>query len=448
MSAAPTFSGGDQPDPALIDACVHCGFCLPACPTYALWGEEMDSPRGRIYLMKAAHEGRAALTPSFVAHFDRCLGCVACVTSCPSGVQYGPLIEATRSQIERHYTRPWLDRAFRRAAFALFPHPARMRLALLPLVVLGPLLSAARRVGLTRVLPKRLQALLSAAPPVTMRSIFSRTAPLTPASSERRTTVGLLTGCVQQLVFPEINRACVNVLSAEGCDVVAPPAQRCCGALSLHAGRIDEARAAARETIAVFGAAGVDRVVVNAAGCGSAMKEYGHLLKDDPTWAERARAFSARVRDVTEQLAELGPPRTERQPLALTVVYQDACHLAHAQGIRQAPRDLIASIPGVTRIECSDDLCCGSAGIYNLLEPEAAQALGRRKLDALLATSPDVIATANPGCRLQLASIARQQGRQVTLRHPVELIEMSTLRPDTLRGPSDGSRSPRPGPRG
>jgi glycolate oxidase iron-sulfur subunit len=300
-----------------------------------------------------------------------------------------------------------------------------MRLVLLPLAVTRPLLRLAERIGLTRLLPRRISAMLAAAPPVSFRTLFSRTAVRTPAVSTARETVGLLTGCVQQLIFPETNDASARMLAAEGCDVVAPKRQSCCGALSLHAGRLDEARAAARATIATFEAAGVDHVVSNAAGCGSAMKEYGHLLKDDPAWAERAARFSARVRDVTEHLDALGTPRAPRHPLALRVTYQDACHLAHAQGIRTAPRRLLATIPGLELVETADDMCCGSAGIYNLLEPEAARPLGDRKLTRLTGAAPDVIATANPGCRLQLASAARRAGRTVTFAHPVELLDRS-----------------------
>jgi glycolate oxidase iron-sulfur subunit len=422
---AGAFTGTDSPDPRLIDACVHCGFCLPSCPTYELWGEEMDSPRGRIYLMKAALEGRASMDAGFVRHFDRCLGCLGCVTACPSGVQYGPLLEATRAQIETHYERPLSDRLFRGLAFQLFPYRARMRVVLLPLAVIGPLVRLAGRIGLIDLLPRRLRALLAAAPPVTLGTLFSRTAVRTHAVSPARRSVGLLTGCVQQLIFPETNNASARVLAAEGCDVVAPARQGCCGALSLHAGRLDEARAAARATIATFDAAGVDGVVANAAGCGSAMKEYAHLLRADADWAHRAERFSSRVRDITELLDELGPPRAARHPLPMRVVYQDACHLSHAQGVRGAPRRILASIPGIELVECTDDLCCGSAGIYNLLEPEAAQPLGDRKLSVLDNGRPEVIATANPGCRLQLAAAARRAGRDVTLAHPVELLDRS-----------------------
>jgi glycolate oxidase iron-sulfur subunit len=455
------FDANHPPDRALIDTCVHCGFCLPSCPTYVLWGEEMDSPRGRIYLMSAGLEGRTAMTARFVRHFDACLGCMACVTACPSGVQYSPLIEATRGQIERRYDRPLVDRLFRAAIFTIFPYPARMRLALMPLALLqtvgrpfqgrlgeperlalhpgasrSPATFALRasvprerlalQPGDSSGLLARVRAMLSLAPTVTWRSLFSRVPERTPAIGERRLTVGLLTGCVQRLVFPQVNEATVNVLAAEGCDVVAPADQGCCGALALHAGRVEEARAFARKTIDAFERAGVERVAVNAAGCGSSMKEYGQLLADDPAWADRARAFSARVRDVTELVAELGEPRATRHPLALRIAYHDACHLAHAQGIRQPPRDMLRSIPGVELVPFAEqDICCGSAGIYNLVEPDAAQALGDRKVAHIDASQPDVVATANPGCTLQMAAAARRQGRALTIRHPIELLDAS-----------------------
>jgi glycolate oxidase iron-sulfur subunit len=475
LANTPAFDAVDAPDPALIDKCVHCGFCLPSCPTYVLWGEEMDSPRGRIYLMEAAHDGRADMSPGFVRHFDACLGCMACVTACPSGVQYAPLIEATRGQIERRYPRSFGDRLFRGAIFALFPFPGRLRFALAPLVVMGWAAAAARALGLRRApaerrdraksdrsgnkgapefaiqlksltfeqkrpasksprlpLPggdgmfARLRAMLEIAPPMTLRSLFAGVPERTAAAGPRRLTVGLLTGCVQRLVFPRVNTATVNVLAAEGCDVFAPAAQGCCGALALHAGRLDEARGFARRTIEVFDRAGVQRIAVNAAGCGSSMKEYGHLLADDPVWAERARAFAARVRDVSEIVCELDPPRAPRHPLAVRVAYHDACHLAHAQGVRQPPRDLLRSIPGVELLPLADqDICCGSAGIYNLVEPGTARDLGDRKAAFIDAAQPDLLATANPGCMLQLAAAAARKGRSWPIRHPIEILDAS-----------------------
>jgi glycolate dehydrogenase iron-sulfur subunit len=440
------FDAHHAPDRRLIDTCVHCGFCLPSCPTYALWGEEMDSPRGRIYLMDAGLDGRASMTAGFVRHFDACLGCMACVTACPSGVQYSPLIEATRGQIERRFNRSLADRLFRAAIFALFPYPARMRVALAPLALLQPvarLFRAARAAGsrpegLSHGRPHasvgstspglfaRVRAMLELAPAIGWRSLFARVPAHTSAIGERRMTVGLLTGCVQRVIFPRVNAATVNVLAAEGCDVVAPEDQGCCGALALHAGRLDAARAFARRTIETFERARVDRVAVNAAGCGSSMKEYGALLADDPAWADRAREFSARVRDVSELVAELGPPRAERHPLALTVAYHDACHLAHAQGVRQQPRDLLRSIPGVRVVPLAEpEMCCGSAGIYNLVEPDAARDLGDRKAAHVEAAQADVLATANPGCTLQIAAAARRRGATVVIRHPIEILDAS-----------------------
>jgi glycolate oxidase iron-sulfur subunit len=441
------FDENHPPDPELIDKCVHCGFCLPSCPTYVLWGEEMDSPRGRIYLMKAGLDGRAEMTPAFVNHFDACLGCMACVTSCPSGVQYAPLIEATRAQIDRRYPRPRLDRLFRAAIFALFPYPNRLRIALMPLAIWQGITGKNRGVRGDRMEPKdlslrsrrtprplagrtslfaRLKAMLALAPDVPWGSLFSSVPVRVPAAGARRLTVGLLTGCVQRLVFPRVNEATVNVLAAEGCDVIAPADQGCCGALALHAGRVAEARAFARHTIDVFERAGVERIAVNAAGCGSSMKEYGQLLADDPKWAERARAFSARVRDVTEIVSELGVPRAPRHPLAIRVAYHDACHLAHAQGVRQPPRDLLRSIPGVEIVPFAEpEICCGSAGIYNLVEPETARELGERKVAHIEAVSPDVIATANPGCTLQMTTAGRRLGRVRPICHPIEILDAS-----------------------
>jgi glycolate oxidase iron-sulfur subunit len=430
------FDERHPPDPALIDKCVHCGFCLPSCPTYVLWGEEMDSPRGRIYLMKGGVDGRAAMTDSFVRHFDACLGCMACVTACPSGVQYSPLIEATRGQIERRYERSLADRLFRRAIFSVFPYPRRLRVALAPLVLFQGVAQAFKPA--TRVKPAvtrnkkaglfaRLRALLSLAPRVTWQSLTATLPERTPAVGAKRMTVGLLPGCVQRLVFPNVNTATINVLVAEGCDVVVPRGLHCCGALSLHAGRLDDARCFARSTIAAFERAGVDRVAVNAAGCGSSMKEYGQLLADDPQWAERARACASRVRDVSELVVELGEPQATRHPLHARVAYQDACHLAHAQGVRQQPRDLLRSIPGIELLNLPEaDICCGSAGIYNLVEPDTAEQLGDRKARLIDSVNPDIVATGNPGCTLQLRAAARRTAQhQWRILHPVELLDAS-----------------------
>ncbi len=422
-----------------IADCVHCGFCLPACPTYALWGEEMDSPRGRIYLMKLGLEGSAEMTDTYVGHFDACLGCMACVTACPSGVQYNELIEATRSQIERNHRRGAGDRAFRALIFWLFPHRRRLRVAALA----GWLYQRAhgdavmRYLGLDHYLPARVRALQALLPDVRLRDVTSRVAARTSALGPRRMTVGVLTGCVQSVFFAGVNAATVRVLAAEGCDVVAPKTQRCCGALSSHAGREEEAIAMARNLIDVFEAADVQSVVVNVAGCGSSMKEYAVLLRDDPDYAERAAAFSAKVRDISELLDELGPV-APRHPIPARVAYHDACHLAHAQGVRAQPRAVLRGIPQLTVTDIPEaEICCGSAGIYNLVQPEPAERLGRRKVEQITSTAPDAVVTSNAGCLLQ---IRRYLDAGVPLFHPVQLVDASIRGVDpihpTPRGPA------------
>ena len=447
VNPSPAFHEPDAPPSALIDTCVHCGFCLPTCPTYLLWGEEMDSPRGRVYLMKAGVDGRAELSSSFVQHFDRCLGCVACVTACPSGVQYGPLIEKTRAQIERRYTRSLPDRLFRSGLMALVPYPQRMRIAMLPLVLLGGIVRAigrrlmvpGKRVsdeqngGARQTLPaveatfmQRVAAALALSPPVSLFSMFRQIPEHTPAVGESRLKVAVLTGCVQRLSFGDVNRATVNVLAAEGCTVAAPATQGCCGALPLHAGGIEQARRLARHNIEVFEAAGVERIVVNAAGCGSAMKEYKDLLAADPEWAARAHEFSAKVRDISELLIELGDPVAPRNPIHARVAYHDACHLAHGQGIRAQPRALLQTIPGLELVTPAEsEICCGSAGIYNLVQPEPAAQLGARKAKNIAVLSPDLIATANPGCTLQISAAARVLGYKWPVFHPIQLVDAS-----------------------
>ena len=423
----PAFDEHRPPAAELVADCVHCGFCLPSCPTYALWGEEMDSPRGRIYLMNQGLSGEP-LSDSMVTHFDRCLGCMACVPACPSGVQYDRLIEATRAQVERRHRRSPRDRALRGAIFALFPYPRRLRALRAPLAAYqrSGLQRLVRRSGLLDLVPA-LATMEAVAPPI-------RPAPRLPervaARGPRRAVVGLLTGCVQGAFFPEVNAATARVLALEGCDVVIPRRQGCCGALSVHNGREAEAQDFARRLIAEFEAAGVERVVVNAAGCGSSMKEYAELLADDPAYADRAAAFAGRVRDVSEVLVELGPVAT-RHPVPATIAYHDACHLAHAQGVRSQPRELLRAIPELTVREIADpELCCGSAGIYNLLHPGPAAELGDRKAANVLATGADLLVTANPGCLLQIAAAVRRAGGQLGLAHTVEVLDRS------LRGPA------------
>jgi glycolate oxidase iron-sulfur subunit len=419
----PAFDDHRPPPEGLVADCVHCGFCLPACPTYALWGEEMDSPRGRIYLMSEGLEGEP-MTPAMVEHFDACLGCMACVTACPSGVQYDKLIEATRAQVERRFERPRADRALRGAIFALFPHPRRLRLMRGPLRLhQGSGLSRVlRRSGVLQRISPTLAAMEALAPTL---GPAGRVPERTPAQGERRGTVGMVLGCVQREFFPGVNAATARVLAAEGFDVIAPAAQGCCGALSAHSGRENEAQGYARALIDEFERAGVDAVVVNAAGCGSLMKEYAELLADDPVYAERAKRFVEGVRDISEFLSERGTV-APRHLLPMTVAYHDACHLGHAQGIRTQPRELLTGIPGLQLREIADaDLCCGSAGIYNILHPVAAAELGDRKAANVLRTQAQILVTANPGCLMQVASSVERSGGRIALAHTIEVIDAS-----------------------
>jgi glycolate oxidase iron-sulfur subunit len=422
-----SFDGHHPPDRELLADCVHCGFCLPACPTYVLWGEEMDSPRGRIYMMQKAAEGAAPLDEMFKVHMDRCLGCMACMTACPSGVEYGKLIEDTRAQVERNIPRAASDSWFRRMLFAIFPHPSRLRVfaGAVRLYQRSGVQRVLRRTGLLNLLPRKVSAMEALLPAVPAE--YSATMPVrTPAIGKPRRRVGMLSGCVQQVFFQQVNAATVRVLAAEGCEVIVPAAQTCCGALMLHAGLERDAAAMAKKMIAAFEAAEVDTIVINAAGCGSTMKEHGYLLRDDPVWAERARAFSAKCRDIAEVLCEMEPIAT-RNPLKLRVAYHDACHLRHAQGIYREPRQILSAVPGLEIAEIAESsLCCGSAGVYNLLQPEAAEQLGDRKVAKLLETQAEAVVSANPGCLLQLMTGLRRRGkRAMPAFHLVELLDAS-----------------------
>jgi glycolate oxidase iron-sulfur subunit len=509
--------GPDSPlDPgghlaAAAGDCVHCGFCLPACPTYQLWGEEMDSPRGRIHLMSQVLDG-APVTQAVTTHLDRCLGCMACMPACPSGVRYNELIEAARAWPQEsmgrgggagastgrgggagantgrgggagastgrgggagastgrgagagtaadgdqaRVARSLHDRATRAAIFATFPYRKRLR------ALSGPL-RAAQRSGLDRLVQRspvtryapELASSLRLAPRAAARR--GRLPARVPARGQRRAVVGMLTGCVQQVFFPQVNEATARVLAAEGCDVIIPPGQGCCGALSLHSGRAAEAARFAGDTIATFEREGVDAVVVNSAGCGSAMKEFGTMFaRAEPASGEQpgdhantpprthrpggrahpsaahAAGFSATVRDFSEFLAELyrdhGGPRAARHELPVAAAYHDACHLAYAQRIRQQPRDLLRGIPGLDMTEVGDGgTCCGSAGVYNLLQPVAARELGERKAAALRATGARLVVSANPGCSLQIAAaLGADGGEPVAVAHIAEVLDAS-----------------------
>jgi glycolate oxidase iron-sulfur subunit len=387
----------------------------------------MDSPRGRIVLMNVALEESGTLSDSMVTHWDRCLGCMACVPACPSGVQYNRLIEQTRQQVERRWRRPPADRMLRDGLFALLPHPRRMR-ALARLLLLYQRSGARdllRRSGVLSRLPERLQLLEALAPPLDAAAVREGTPEWLPPRGARRMRVALLSGCVQDAFFSEVNTAAARVLAAWGCEVVTPPAQPCCGALELHSGREAPALRRARSLVEVMERTGADRLAVTSAGCGSTRKEYGELLADDPRWAARAARLAAGVRDVSELLAELGPP-PELHALPVRVAYHDACHLAWAQGVREQPRALLASIPGLELVAVRPgEACCGSAGVYNLLEPEAAGELGRRTAARLADAAPEAIAAANPGCLLQIGSHLAARRSTLPLFHPVELLDAS-----------------------
>jgi glycolate oxidase iron-sulfur subunit len=424
MASAPqsAFDQHHPPSPELINKCVHCGFCLQTCPTYALWGEEMDSPRGRIYLMNLLTQGKIELNSAVVGHFDACLGCMACMPACPSGVDYGKLIEATRAQIERNFPRSGRARRIRNRVLKTFPSVARLRSLRAPLWLYQRtgLRWLAQKSGALKLLPAHLQMMERVLPPLTPEI---RLPERIPAQGKQRLRVGLLLGCVQQVFFSGVNAATARVLAAEGCEVIIPPSQGCCGALMVHAGAENEALALARETIDRFEAAQVDAIAVNAAGCGSNMKEYGHLLRDDPQYAARAAALATKVRDVAELFAELGP-QAPRKPLSLRVAYHDACHLQHAQGVRTQPRALLQSIPGVELLEIAESaLCCGSAGIYNLVEPDAARDLAERKVRNIISTGADVVAAGNPGCLLQIRAELQRAGSKIRTMHTIELLD-------------------------
>jgi len=370
--------------PELIADCVHCGFCLPSCPTYRLWNEEMDSPRGRIYLMQGLVDGSIELSDTVVEHFDRCLGCMACVTACPSGVQYDRLIETTRSHVERHHSRAFGERLLRTVVFSVFPHRRRLRAALL-----------LRRLPA----PGPLAALRAVAPPWA--------APQWPPErlSNDGPSVALVAGCVQSVVFGDVNAATARVLHAEGYDVHVPRAQSCCGALHAHAGRLEDGVRRAHSLARDLG--GYDYVVTNAAGCGSHLKDHG-------------------IENAVDVSELLGARRAPRRPLPLRVAFQDSCHLRHAQRLVDEPRALLDSIPGLERLEPAEqDTCCGSAGIYNLVQARTAAELGERKAHAVLATEPDAYASANPGCLVQVTAALRRQGRPLPAFHPIELLDAS-----------------------
>lgn len=435
------FSAQDKPSSDIINTCVHCGLCLSSCPTYRETGLEMSSPRGRIYLMKAVDEGRIGLESEvFQEQMSQCLNCRACEAVCPSGVQYGAILEASRAQVEQAKAqagaaspapagqpigpRPLWQRLLRGAVFgALFKDMRLFRAfsASMRLYQQSGAQWLARRSGLLKLIG--MDATETMLPPISGRFTVPQ-GQIFPAEGQRRATVAVLTGCIMGTAFANVHEATIRVLQKNGCEVILPPGQGCCGALHTHGGDLDGGRELARRNIEAFEGLGVEAIVVNAAGCGSTMKEYGHLLHDDRAWHARGEAFSAKVKDIHEFLAGIELNRAGLGRLEVSVTYQEPCHLAHAQRISVQPRTLLKAIPGLDLREMHESaLCCGSAGIYNVTQPQMALQLGARKVNNALATGAKVIATANPGCALQLAGELRRRGEDVQVRYIVELLD-------------------------
>jgi glycolate oxidase iron-sulfur subunit len=421
--AASEVNSYDKPQQSDLDRCVHCGLCLNACPTYRELRVEMDSPRGRIYQMAQVASGAAEIGPSYIEHIELCLACRGCETACPSGVEYGRLVEAARAEIETKLRRPWRERFIRHMVFRKLL-PSRFNLGLA-----GAVLYLYQASGLKRLvrtlgfLPRRLGEMESLAPEIETPFFFRYYGQVLAAEHAERYRVAFLGGCIANISFARLNEATVRVLRKNGCEVSIPAAQGCCGALHVHAGMREEARALARRNIDAILDGNYDAIITNAGGCGSTLKEYGELLEHDPAYAEKARRFSALMKDVTEFLASIELNLNLRAaPMAVT--YQDSCHLAHGQKIRSAPRKLLASVPGLELREMPlSDLCCGSAGIYNVVHTGMAMALLEKKMASVNGTGAEVIVTANPGCMLQLAAGVRKYGRGQRVAHVVEILD-------------------------
>lgn len=412
-------------DAAKVDKCTHCGFCLPTCPTYDQLGLEMDSPRGRLYLMKSVLEGRSEPDEQFRTHMYRCLECRACETACPSGVPFGVVMEQARAVYERTGARSAVQRWVMRAAYdGLLPRPERLRL-------MFRLVWLYQRLGIDRFLRwagvdkalGRAGAMATLLPPIPDPRLQDDLLEVTPAVGDLRYRVGFVAGCVMKPMFADVNLATVRVLAENGCEVVTPAAQTCCGALHLHNGARDSATDLAAKNIDVFLGEELDAIVINSAGCGAALKEYGELFPDDPVQRARAEEFGSKMRDITEWLAEIGMKAPEHA-IERRVTYDDPCHLLHGQGVRAQPRDLLQAIPGVEFVEMPEaDWCCGSAGIYNVVQPKLSSAILDRKMPHVASTEADIVATANPGCLLQLRAGVRDAGLPMRVMHVVELLD-------------------------
>jgi glycolate oxidase iron-sulfur subunit len=419
----------DKPQTADLDRCVHCGLCLNACPTYRELRVEMDSPRGRIYQMAQVSSGAAPISPSYIEHIELCLACRGCETACPSGVKYGRLVEAARAEIEVNIRRPWAARWLRSLVFRRLL-PSRLNLGIIGAALY--LYQASGLQWLVRMLgflPSRIREMESLAPEIETPFFFGYYGKVLPAEGERRYRIAFLAGCIANISFARLNEATVRVLQKNGCEVSIPEMQTCCGALHVHAGLREDARKLARRNIDALFGGHYDAIITNAGGCGSTLKEYGELLEHDPAYAEKALRFSAQVKDISEFLAsiKLNP---EMQALPIAATYQDSCHLAHGQKIRSAPRKLLNSVPGFELKEMAlSDLCCGSAGIYNVVHTNMALALLRKKMDSVNATGAPVIVTANPGCMLQLRAGVRKFGRGQRVAHVVEILDEAYRKP-------------------
>ncbi len=418
----------DAPQLFDLDRCVHCGLCLNACPTYRELRLEADSPRGRVYQMVQVAQGSAAINPSYIQHLDLCLACRGCESACPSGVQYGRLIEAARAEIEAVRERPWPARVLRGFVFRrLLPSRTALSVAgrLLWAYQASGLRKVVRSTGLLKALSPRLDDAERLSPAAEPPFFFREYGRVYPAEGERRRRVALLGGCIANVSFARLNEATVRVLRRNGCEVTVPGGQTCCGALHVHSGLREQARVLARRNIDAVLGGGYDAIITNAAGCGSTLKEYGELLEHDPAYDARAREFASLLKDINEFLASL-PLDTRMGRLGATVTYQDSCHLAHGQKVRSAPRTLLRAIPGLSFVEMPlSDLCCGSAGIYNVVQPDMAAALLEKKMAHANSTRASVIATANPGCMLQLRAGVARHGTGQRVLHVVELLDQA-----------------------
>jgi glycolate oxidase iron-sulfur subunit len=422
--AASEYAAFDKPQTVDLEKCVHCGLCLNACPTYRELRVEMDSPRGRIYQMVQVSNG-APINDSYIEHIELCLACRGCETACPSGVQYGRLVEAARAEIENTISRPWRERVLRYVVFRkLLPSRTNLSLAgrALRLYQTLGLQKLVRASGLLKIFGKLGEA-ESLAPAVETPFFFREYGRTLAPEGERRHRVAMLGGCIANISFARLNEATVRVLRKNGCEVVIPADQTCCGALHVHAGIRDQARELARRNIDAMVDGGFDAIITNAGGCGTTLKEYGELLEHDPAYAEKARRFSALVQDVNQFLGSIELNRT-MGAVPSTVTYQDSCHLSHGQKIRSAPRALLAAVPGLQLREMPlSDLCCGSAGIYNVVHTDMSMALLEKKMAHVNVTDAEIIVTANPGCMLQLRAGVERHGRGQRVMHVVEVLD-------------------------